>query len=156
MGGGWLVDPGGVSGHIAGLALVQLLGNHGGALVDGGYSSTLCCCGVRSRGSWLSISYWGLGDTWEGSSQSLAHTWYPDTLEMGKQAVQYNLAVGFALREEWDKSSSIVGQLYKEGKDVPVQVLLLVLYLSLKQGQVDKARRIVRERCPATTRPPDS
>ena len=63
-----------------------------------------------------------LGDTWEGSSQSLAHTWYPDTLEMGKQAVQYNLAVGFALREEWDKSSSIVGQLYKEGKDVPVQV----------------------------------
>jgi len=97
-----------------------------------------------------------LGDTWEGSSQSLAHTWYPDTLEMGKQAVQYNLAVGFALREEWDKSSSIVGQLYKEGKDVPVQVLLLVLYLSLKQGQVDKARRIVRERCPATTRPPDS
>jgi len=97
-----------------------------------------------------------LGDSWEGSSQSLAQTWYPDTVEMGKQAVQYNLAVGFALREEWDKASSIVGQLYREGQDVPVQVLLLVLYLSLKQGQVDKARRIVRERCPATTRPPDS
>jgi len=62
MGGGWLVDLGGVSGHIAGLAEVHLLGDHRGGLVDGGDSSTLCGCGVRSRGSWLSISYWGMGD----------------------------------------------------------------------------------------------
>jgi len=64
MGGGWLVDLGGVSGHIAGLAEVHLLGDHRGGLVDGGDSSTLGCCGVRSRGSWLSISYWGMGDNW--------------------------------------------------------------------------------------------
>ena len=64
MRSGWLVDLGGVSGHIAGLAEVHLLGDHRGGLVDGGHSSTLCCCGVRSRGSWLSISYWGMGDNW--------------------------------------------------------------------------------------------
>jgi len=97
-----------------------------------------------------------LGDSWE-ASHTLSHAnWYPDSQDTGKQAVQYNLAVGFALREEWEKASSIVGQLYREGQEVPVQVLLLVLYLSLRQGQVDRARRIVRERCPATTRPPDS
>merc|ERR1719320_2338344 len=64
MGGGWLVDPSGVSGHIAGLAEVHLLGDHRGGLVDGGHSSTLCCCGVRSGSSRLSISYWGMGDNW--------------------------------------------------------------------------------------------
>jgi len=95
-----------------------------------------------------------LGDNWDHSQSHVS--WYPDTLDTGKQAVQYNLAVGFALREEWEKASSIVGQLYREGQEVPVQVLLLVLYLSLRQGQVDRARRIVRERCPATNRPPDT
>ena len=97
----------------------------------------------------VSVESWEVG-------QPLAQGWYPDTADIAKQTVQYNLAVGFALREEWEKATSLIGQLYREGQDVAVQVLLLVLYLSLKQGQVDKARRIVRERCPATTRPPDS
>merc|ERR1712038_354489 len=64
MRGGWLVDLGGVSGHIAGLAEVHLLGDHRGRLVDGGHSSTLCGSGVRGRGSRLSISYRGVGDNW--------------------------------------------------------------------------------------------
>jgi len=62
MGGGWLVDLGGVSGHIASLAKVNLLGNNRGGLVDSGYSSTLCGGGVRSRGSGLGISYRSVGD----------------------------------------------------------------------------------------------
>merc|ERR1711970_1305420 len=62
MRGGWLVDLGGVSGHVAGLAKVHLLGDHGGRLVYGGHSSTLCGGGVRSRGSRLSISYRCVGD----------------------------------------------------------------------------------------------
>jgi len=64
MRGGWLVDLGGVSGHIAGLAEVHLLGDHRGRLVDGGHASTLGGGGVRSRGSRLSISYRGVGDNW--------------------------------------------------------------------------------------------
>ena len=35
------------------------------------------------------------------------------------------------------------------------QVLLLVLYTALRQGQEDKARRIVRDRCPTVSQPPD-
>jgi len=64
MRGGWLVDLGGVSGHIAGLAEVHLLGDHRGRLVDGGHASTLGGGGVRSRGSRLSISYRSVGDNW--------------------------------------------------------------------------------------------
>merc|ERR1719186_542628 len=62
MRGGWLVDLGGVSGHIAGLAEVHLLGDHRGGLVDGGHTSTLGGSGVRSRGSRLGISYRGMGN----------------------------------------------------------------------------------------------
>merc|ERR1719357_966243 len=64
MRGGWLVDLSGVSGHIAGLAEVHLLGDHRGRLVDGGHASTLGGGGVRSRGSRLSISHRGVGDNW--------------------------------------------------------------------------------------------
>jgi len=62
MGGGWLVDPGGISGHIAGLSKVHLLGDNWGGLVDGGDSRCLGGSGVRGRGSWGSISYWAMGN----------------------------------------------------------------------------------------------
>jgi len=72
--------------------------------------------------------------------------WFPAS---GKAAVQYNLSVGYALREEWGKAQGLVTQLYEGAKEVPVQVLLLVLYLALRQGDAEKAKRVVRERCPA-------
>ena len=40
----------------------------------------------------------------------------------GKATVQFNLAVGFALREEWGKASNIVAQLYRDGQNASVQV----------------------------------
>ena len=36
--------------------------------------------------------------------------------------MQYNLAVGFALKEDWEKANNLMGQLYKEGQEVSVQV----------------------------------
>jgi len=66
MGGGWLVDPGGISGHIAGLSKVHLLGDNWGGLVDGGDSSSLGGGGVRGRGSGGGICYWGMGDNGAG------------------------------------------------------------------------------------------
>jgi hypothetical protein len=62
MGGGWLVDPGGISGHIAGLSKVHLLGDNWGGLVDGGDSSSLDGSCVRGRGSGSRICYWGMGN----------------------------------------------------------------------------------------------
>merc|ERR1712106_1044843 len=66
MGGGWLVDPGGISGHIAGLSKVHLLGDNWSGLVDGGHSSSLGGGGVRGRGSGGGICYWGMGDNGAG------------------------------------------------------------------------------------------
>jgi len=62
MRSGWLVDLGGVSGHIAGLSKVHLLGDHRGGLVHGGHASSLCGGGVRGRGSGLGISHGGMGN----------------------------------------------------------------------------------------------
>jgi len=55
-GGGGLVDVGGVSGHVAGLAVVHLLGDHRGGLGIGGHTSSLGLGGIGggqadSRGS---------------------------------------------------------------------------------------------------------
>ena len=36
--------------------------------------------------------------------------------------MQYNLAVGFALKEDWEKANNLMSQLYKEGQEVSVQV----------------------------------
>lgn len=48
--------------------------------------------------------------------------WFPDSLDTARTAVQFNLAVGFTLREDWDKAGTIMTQLYRDGTDVPVQV----------------------------------
>ena len=38
--------------------------------------------------------------------------WSPLDVSEGRAVVEYNLGVGFALREEWDKASSLATQLY--------------------------------------------
>jgi len=75
--------------------------------------------------------------------------WSPNDVAEGRAMIQYNLAVGFALREEWEKAGSLVVPLYNNNKHgMSVQVLLLNLYISLRRGDVDRARRLVREHCP--------
>lgn len=58
-----------------------------------------------------------LEEGWEGKDG-----WSPGSVESAKHVVQYNLAVGFALRDEWEKASSLINQLYKENQDVSAQV----------------------------------
>jgi len=62
MGGSWLVDLGGISGNIAGLSIVNLLGDNWCGLVNGGDSSSLGSSGVRCRGSGFSIGYRSMGN----------------------------------------------------------------------------------------------
>merc|ERR1711970_117982 len=70
MRGGWLVDLGGVSGHIAGLAEVHLLGDHRGRLLsisdrgvgDNGASRVVLSSisnGGSSSSNWSNSSNWG-------------------------------------------------------------------------------------------------
>jgi hypothetical protein len=86
MRGGGLDDPGGVAGHVVGLAEVDLLGDDRGGLVDGGDSLCLVDGGVRSRSGgsdvvdWVSHNGSGrvmLGSVgWHGSraSSSVGHS----------------------------------------------------------------------------------
>lgn len=61
--------------------------------------------------------------------------------------IQYNLAVGFALREEWGKGREPGGAPLQQQAQSGVQVLLLNLYIA-EAGDVERARRLVREHCP--------
>ena len=51
IGSSWLVDLGGISGNIAGLSIVNLLGDNWCGLVNGGDSGSLFSSGVRCWGS---------------------------------------------------------------------------------------------------------
>jgi len=62
MGGSWLVDLGGISGNIAGLSIVNLLGDNWCGLVNGGDSSSLSSSGVRCWGSGFGIGYRSVGN----------------------------------------------------------------------------------------------
>ena len=75
--------------------------------------------------------------------------WSPSDLSEARAYIQYNLAVGFALREEWEKAGSLVGPLYNRNSEITVQVLLLNLYIALRQGDSERAVQLVRDRCPA-------
>jgi len=62
-----------------------------------------------------------------------------------EQGGQYNLAVGLARREEWEKANSALCPLYEGVRDVPVPVVMLVMYLAIRRGDADMARRVVRD-----------
>merc|ERR1712054_408270 len=93
MGSSWLVDLGGISGNIAGLSVVNLLGDNWCGLVNGGDSGSLCSSGVRCWGSGFSIGYrsmgnnrasrvvlssignWGGSNSWGSSSSDSDSSW---------------------------------------------------------------------------------
>jgi len=76
--------------------------------------------------------------------------WSPTDVSEGRAVLEYNLGVGFALREEWDKAHIIAAQLYSRRSEVSLPVLLLNLYIALRRGDKQRALHIVREHCPLT------
>jgi CCR4-NOT transcription complex subunit 10 len=89
-----------------------------------------------------------VGGTGALGSSEIGSATTQTTVAESRTVLQYNLAVSFALREEWDKAASLVGQLYERSREVSMHVLLLNLYVSLRQGRTERARQLVRERCP--------
>jgi len=80
---------------------------------------------------------------------------FPSCVGQALESVEYNLCVALSIKGDFAKAAQLSDNLYKEG-EAPIQVVLLVLYLCLQQGQGDKARRIVLERqCNSTARPPE-
>ena len=93
----------------------------------------------------------GYGFSVGGSAADMSSTAAGATPAESRALLQYNLAVSFALREEWDKAASLAGQLYEHSTrqgGSNMHVLLLNLYLALRQGRTERARQLVRERCP--------
>jgi CCR4-NOT transcription complex subunit 10 len=72
-----------------------------------------------------------------------------------RSVMQLNLAVGFALREEWEKASGLAKQLWLVdgngggGNNLGVQVLILNLYIALRKGDIAAAHEILLQRYPS-------
>ncbi|XP_019883613.2 CCR4-NOT transcription complex subunit 10 isoform X3 [Camponotus floridanus] len=81
--------------------------------------------------------------------------WYPTTVSTGIAVLRYNLAVAYAIRGELDKSGEILKQflfqvwMSKESDcDIPIQVIMLALYIELQLGHADTSKSIIKQHCP--------
>ncbi|XP_017763329.1 PREDICTED: CCR4-NOT transcription complex subunit 10 [Eufriesea mexicana] len=77
--------------------------------------------------------------------------WYPTTVPTGIAVLRYNLAVAYAIRGELDKSGETLKQVWmSKGPDcdVPIHVIMLILYIELQLGHVDISRSIIKQHCP--------
>ncbi|XP_018407159.1 PREDICTED: CCR4-NOT transcription complex subunit 10 [Cyphomyrmex costatus] len=77
--------------------------------------------------------------------------WYPTTVSTGTAIIRYNLAVAYAIRGELDKSGETLKQIWisKEPDcDIPIQVIMLALYIELQLGHADISKSIIKQHCP--------
>lgn len=77
--------------------------------------------------------------------------WYPTTVSTGIAVLRYNLAVAYAIRGELDKSGETLKQVWmsKESDcDIPIQVIMLALYIELQLGHADISKSIIKQHCP--------
>ncbi|RWS04086.1 CCR4-NOT transcription complex subunit 10-like protein [Dinothrombium tinctorium] len=76
--------------------------------------------------------------------------WYPNT---AKIVIIYNLSVAYTLRGELSKASETLRQVGPSVSSasnavVPVQVIMLAIYLQLQQGYIDLAKSIIKQHSP--------
>ncbi|KAK6623980.1 hypothetical protein RUM44_010837 [Polyplax serrata] len=76
--------------------------------------------------------------------------WYPNNLLTAKALMQYHLAVAFAIRGEFEKSGETLKHVWmlKGNCDIPIQVIMLALYIELQLGHADNSRTIIKQHCP--------
>uniref|UniRef100_T1J4Y2 CCR4-NOT transcription complex subunit 10 n=1 Tax=Strigamia maritima TaxID=126957 RepID=T1J4Y2_STRMM len=69
--------------------------------------------------------------------------WYPNSSAAARNIMHYNMTVAYALRGEYEKASEtlkkvmgvgVIGNSRQQNSDVPVQAVLLALYIHLQQG----------------------
>lgn len=67
----------------------------------------------------------------------LLSDWYPHNLLTAKALMQYHLAVAFAIRGEFEKSGETLKHVWmlKGNCDIPIQVIMLALYIELQLGK---------------------
>lgn len=77
--------------------------------------------------------------------------WYPTTVSTGIAVIRYNLAVAYAIRGELDKSGEILKQIWMSKEpdcDIPIQVIMLALYIELQLDHADVSKSIIKQHCP--------
>lgn len=70
--------------------------------------------------------------------------WFPNTIASAKFISQYNLAVAYAVREEWAKALECLQQMNPNG-DIPSQALSLWIYVQLHQGTADEIKTYIKQ-----------
>uniref|UniRef100_A0A2P2I4Q7 CCR4-NOT transcription complex subunit 10 n=1 Tax=Hirondellea gigas TaxID=1518452 RepID=A0A2P2I4Q7_9CRUS len=71
---------------------------------------------------------------------------FPHTSDEQLMLLKFNLSVVYAIRQDYDKSSSLLNDIWcrQPGSKAPA-LIMLALYLQIKQGQIEKARSVVGE-----------
>lgn len=70
--------------------------------------------------------------------------WFPDTISTSTFVSNYNLAVAYAVREEWSKALESLLQINPDGP-VPPQAMSLLMYIHCHQGSADDINIYVKQ-----------
>lgn len=91
------------------------------------------------------------GATTEENDKAYRKPWYPVTASTAKVVSLYNLAVAYTLRGGLGKASETLRLVsINKGPDpeIPVQALMLAIYVQLQQGHAGLAKSIIKQHLP--------
>lgn len=87
-----------------------------------------------------------------GSAHDLGNkVWFPSTAAVARMVMQYNLTVAYTVRGELDKASDTLKQLNNakgSGTDIPIQAMMLAMYIQMQFGHADVAKSMIRQNFP--------
>lgn len=93
----------------------------------------------------------GTKQTSEENDKGYRKSWFPTSVSTAKVVSLYNLAVAYTLRGELSKATETLRQVsVAKGPDpeIPVQALMLAIYVQLQQGHADLAKSIIKQHLP--------
>ncbi|KAH0948907.1 hypothetical protein HN011_007678 [Eciton burchellii] len=84
-------------------------------------------------------------------TKPMKKAWYPTTVSTATAILRYNLAVTYAIQGELGKSGETLKQIWVSKEpdcDIPIQVIMLALYIELQLGHADISKSIIKQHCP--------
>jgi CCR4-NOT transcription complex subunit 10 len=77
--------------------------------------------------------------------------WFPNNSSTAKVVVQYNRTVAHSFLGELEEAGDCLKQLskFKEpNTEIPIQAMMMALYIQVQLGHTDIARKIIKQHCP--------
>uniref|UniRef100_A0A2R5L5U8 CCR4-NOT transcription complex subunit 10 n=1 Tax=Ornithodoros turicata TaxID=34597 RepID=A0A2R5L5U8_9ACAR len=87
----------------------------------------------------------------EENDKGYRKSWFPTSVSTAKVVSLYNLAVAYTLRGELSKATEtlrLVSVAKGPDPEIPVQALMLAIYVQLQQGHADLAKSIIKQHLP--------